>query len=1129
MEKPLKQLSTQEWEVLIDDFQSGAPRRERWLSQYSGLALLEVSLSSILRKDFPLKLQLIVFLEEFADVLIREFEVEEALGRLIEALRAVVQAPMDGISVTYSLKEQMMISVTSVVITIDGFKSAIRHVESLTELLLTVINRPNHGLDRQTRAIACVCLRELERNYPCLLAEIAGHLWSLCQSERTHASQSYILLLTSVIHDLVISKTNVSILTTSVPLVPFNVPHSLLATGEAGSSSGLNKELSVSNIRELRKVMAFLLERPQILTPCGMIEFMSMLMRVAVALELQASLLKVQFSGLLYSYDPILCHVVLMLYSRFSDAFDGQEAEIARRLMLISREVQHHLVFRLLAIHWLLGFVGLTQRRELTKKNPIFNMVLSFYPTVFDPLALKALKLDILAYCAICLDLSRTENPSGVLSEEVNTEVSVVKLFEDGHVSVSAFKWLPPWSTETAVAFRTFHKFLIGATPHSICDSSTIRVLMESTIFHRLQRMLVNMALEFRRLVPVIVAFIDRLLGCHSHCWLGERLLQTFDEHMLPKVIKDYQLASYFPIFNRIAENDTIPPHGLLELLTSFVVALVEKHGPDTGMKSWSLGSKVLGICRTMLMHHNSSRVFFTLTHLLAFTCLYFPDLEIRDNARIYLRMLVCIPGKKLRDILNLGEQLPSISPSQPGSSFLHAEFPQPYDDLRKSRNLSSYIYLERVIPLLVKQSWSLSLPTFSVGDEGTSYLEGIGDSEAPVDVETEPEGSSDVQIVSNTERNRQSPEPLRVMDTKVSEILVILRRHFSCIPDFRHMPGIKIRIPCIIRFEAEPFNRIWGLPATNLDGVDALAMPAIYATVLTFSSSSPYGSIPSCHIPFLLGESLRKDHTSEKRDCLDIVLVENESQSQEEENFRVPVVVELEPREPMPGLVDVSIEANAESGQIIHGHLQSISVGIEDMFLKANVPSDIPEDEVPCYYSDLFVALWEACGNSSNIGRETFPLRGGKCSAAISGTQSVKLLEVPSGSLIPAVERHLAPFIVSVTGRPLINRMKDGGVIGDIIWKDETLDSVLDTTSATDFNGGPLQLEYVGESGRENHFSISKRDMGHILILIFLPPRFHLLFQMEVCDISTLVRIRTDHWPCLAYIDEYLEALFFT
>ncbi|KAK9117896.1 hypothetical protein Scep_015989 [Stephania cephalantha] len=1135
MEKPpLKHLSVQDWELLIEDFQSG--RTNRWISLYpsSNLSLLDLILSSILRKDFPIKLNLIVFLEEFWGVLVPESDLELGLSRVLEALRAVVQAPVDAASVTYSVKEQMMASVSSifVIVVVDLMMSVmvnglemkngvLLQFEGLVELLLTVINRPNHGVDRGTRGVACECLRELERAWPCLLSDVAGHLWGLCLSERTHAAQSYVLLLTEVVHDMVVvGKMGGLSFGTNVPLVPFNVPHMVLGGGSSSSSS--SKDGLSSNSKELRRVMAFLLECPQILTPCGVMEFMPMIIRIAMEIELQAALLKVQFSGLLYSYDPMLCHVVLMLYSHFPDAFEGQEGEIARRLMLISKEGQQHLVFRLLALHWLRGFIGVhSSKGEGVKKQSVVSNALSFYPTVFDPLALKAMKLDLLAYCAISLDRSRLERTGSFKGEVMEAVALVVKLFEDGIVSVSAFKWLPPWSTETLVAFRAFHKFLIGSSPHSATNDTTIGALMESAIFRTLQRVLVELLVEFRRLVPVTVAFIDRLLGCHSHCQLGERLLQTFDEHLLSKITVGYGLTSYFPVFDKIAESDTIPPRGLLELLTKFVFFLVKNHGPDTGLRSWSQGNKVLVICRTMLMHHPSSRVFLVLSRLLAFTCLYFPDLEIRDNARIYLRMLICIPGKKLKHILGLEELLPGISPSPHIASF----------DLKKSRNISSYTHLERVIPLLVKQSWSLSLSTFGFGSGQPGYIETIRDNESVVGKGSDVDDHADVPNVPGTDRIDSHKEPLRVMDSKVAEILGILRQHFSCIPDFRHMPGLKIQIPCHLRFEAEPFNHIWGgggdLPANDLKGVDDL--PALYATVLSFSSSAPYGSIPSSHIAFLLGEPPKMASFVGKEGGLEIVPSGNVSEEQQE-SFTALIVIELEPREPMPGLIDVAIEANAENGQIIRGQLQSITVGIEDMFLKARAPSDILEESLPGYYADLFTALWEACGSSSNTGRETFPLRGGKGVAAINGTQSVKLLEISANSLVEAVEQHLTPFVVSVVGESLVDKVKYNGVIRDVVWKDGMNSPTDDKSSAAEFNVAPLQLKYLDdEDDKKSHCDVRKRNMGCFLILIFLPPRFHLLFQMEVSDLSTLVRIRTDNWPCLAYIDDYLEALFLT
>lgn len=462
----------------MDDFQCGGARREKWTAAYAIIpSLADQALASLLKRDFPLKLSLILFLEEFSDSLFADSDIDSRevfLLRMVEILRSLLQMPSDGFAVSFSLKEQIMVSVTSILISLEtGLDlGLVRVLEPLVESLLTVVNRPNHGFDRQIRAVACECLRELEKAFPCLLSDIAGHLWSLCQNERTHACQSYILLFTAVIHNIVVERVNVSILNNSVPLVPFSVPQILLSNEGSASSPGLN-------YKELRRAMAFLLEWPQVLMPSAMMEFLGMIMPVAFALELQASMLKVQFFGMIYSFDPMLCHVVLMMYSQFLDAFDGQEEEIVHRLMLISRETQHPLVFRLLALHWLLGFGELLLRRGDGGKLKLFGgMGLKFYPSVFDPLALKAMKLDMLAFCSICLDVMNSDSESGK---------SMVKLFQDGLISVSTFKWLPARSTETVVAFRAFHKFLIGASSHSDADPSSTKTLMDSTVFRTMQ------------------------------------------------------------------------------------------------------------------------------------------------------------------------------------------------------------------------------------------------------------------------------------------------------------------------------------------------------------------------------------------------------------------------------------------------------------------------------------------------------------------------------------------------------------------------------------------------------------------------------------------------------------------
>ncbi|KAG0477745.1 hypothetical protein HPP92_012464 [Vanilla planifolia] len=466
----------------------------------------------------------------------------------------------------------------------------------------------------------------------------------------------------------------------------------------------------------------------------------------------------------------------------------------------------------------------------------------------------------------------------------------------------------------------------------------------------------------------MIVSFIDRLFECKTHQLVGEHLFQTLNEQLLPKLEIGYLLVSYFPLFERIASNDSIPPRGLVELLLKHVVYLTEKHGPETSLRSWSQGSKVLGICRTMLMHHHSSRIFLTLSQLLGFTCQFFPDLEVRDTARIYLRMLLCIPGKKLKTIMDFDGQLTGMSPSpHPASLF---------------------------------QSWSLVLPNFEINENKTTYFEGNRDVAIS---STKIEKEAGV----TTDRIGLQEEPLRVMDSKVAETLRILRMHFAYIPDYKNMPGTKIRIPCVLWFKAESFSRVWESDSPTLDSDVVDNLPALYATTINFKSTAKYGSIPACHIPFLLGEPSNTG--------LDIVPVGCDIQ--EDSSFRASLVIELEPREPMPGIIDTELKANIEKGRII---------------------------------SDLFHALWEACGSSANIGRETFLLDGGKGAAAIYGTRSVKLLDVSPRLVITSVEQYLAPYVVSVVGEQLVNIIRSNGVIRDIVYEyDSTIFSGTETSNA--------------------------------------------------------------------------------
>ncbi|BFI27642.1 AP-5 complex subunit beta-1 [Marchantia polymorpha subsp. ruderalis] len=1194
-----KVLSVQDWEQLMSEFRISTDLQRKWLNLWPGLSLVEHALQTITRKEFAIKAQLLVFIEENSEVLLGS-DIAPGMGTILDHLRSVLQAPVDGVIIISSLKEHMMVMATTVAIVSDVLHSALEKLEVLVELFLVYINRPNHTPDRQLRGLACDCLRELEMAYPCLLYSCVGQVHLLCMNERTHVGQNYILLLTTIMENLSCkmyterSKSNnyLPILQSAAPLVPYSVPFFLVKSTPGKEVASIPaRDLTPGNLKEFRKVVAFLWERPQLLTTVGMLEFVSSLIKIYKSLGLSGSLLKHHFSSLLHSYSPVLCHIVLSIYSNFIESFDGDEGAILRRLISLSRENSQSLPFRLLGVHWLLGIDALHSRQR--KLSILAPFAKGLYPQVFDPLSLKAAKLGALAQCAVAIDKQKASvEANGNTDVEIN---SSSKMLTEVLLSVSSYTWLPPWSTETRLAFHIFHRFLTVAVPHSRskAHSTDLATFTQSSLFQTLQGIFVDLATKKRKLVPSILALLDRLMACEVHRKLGETLLRAFNEKLLPILKADSHLPSYFPLLENIAENSDIPPGALVEKLTVYIKKKVEESGPDDDCLVWGRAVQVLGICRTVLLHHRSSRCFHTLGQLLGFLCLYFPDVEVRDTARLYLRMLISIPGNRLRGILNYGdERVEEASAPQLStfSSFLRSPSPPSYQGHRQSPLVAAYIHLRRVTALLVRHSWSLVLYDVFQAKSTGALDEQTGDSSGASkkivvkkdkDKDKDGDGSATDALVPVggplvVPQGRSKSSALRVMDSRTSEIILTLRTHFGEIPDFLSGPGLKISVPCSLVFQGDTRHKVLGdsepSSSSSPEGLVASSSPfsslsdswpAIYAVVITFSTTGLYGPIPKVRVPFLLSEPPEKSRQSPVKrsssvsdsdrkgkvksriednghllkdvgDADAALVVAGAAAAEPAPTFHELVVLRLEPRQPVPTLVDAYVVFSDEDGHGVQGRLDSVPIGIEDLFVKPPLPADVvsPEGERE-YLLALYHALWEACSGPGRLGTETFSLQGGLNEVVIEGSESVKLIEAQVDRVVGAVEHHLARFVVAVNGDSLAAMTKDGGMSNDVVWED--VGSPVKSPGGGGSEVGSPQKNANNQLAlqfdpRDPNFGppdeSSNNGLGNFLVLIFLPPRYHLLMRMEVADYSTLVRIRTDYWPCLAHVDEFLEAL---
>lgn len=243
-----KSISVQDWEQIMQDFRTSSDLQQKWLTIWPGLTLVEQALIIILKREFPIKAQLLVFIEENSEILVGS-EVYLGLGMILESLRGVLQSPGDGVIITSAMRENMMVMATTVAIVTDALHNAREKLEGLVELFLVFINRPNHPSDRHLRGLACDSLRELEMSYPSLLYGCVGHIHFLCRQEKTHVNQSYNLLLTTIMENLSTrmytirskSANYLPILQNTAPLVPFSAPFFLVSSTPGKESQAVPK------------------------------------------------------------------------------------------------------------------------------------------------------------------------------------------------------------------------------------------------------------------------------------------------------------------------------------------------------------------------------------------------------------------------------------------------------------------------------------------------------------------------------------------------------------------------------------------------------------------------------------------------------------------------------------------------------------------------------------------------------------------------------------------------------------------------------------------------------------------------------------------------------------------------
>ncbi|GBG75641.1 hypothetical protein CBR_g20270 [Chara braunii] len=717
-------------------------------------------------------------------------------------------------------------------------------------------------------------------------------------------------------------------------------------------------ELSPSMWKESSRVVSFVLESLHRLTPCSVLELAMLLSSTVVALDIRFSHIKHHLLPILDVHDPALCHALLLLHVRLPDAFDGGDlAQLLKWIFLLSKDAALPLVFRLLSIHWLAGsqlhssFLPLLlqqqqqqqlqqqQQQEMSSAGTAANTtalsclkvcVKGLYPSLFDPLSLKAICLEMLAYCIPYL----MEVIATAPTQQDGQKHPACKLLAESLSSVAGYQLAAHGSLEEHIMLRTLHRVLSATCPvsenclqksgsrpgpllapipspqaeakrwDSHCGSPELRLVL----FRAVKDILVSTSLKILRAVPGVLDFVRRLSICALHRKAGDMLLWRIQTDLLPDLQANRALPAYFPFMEKLLENKEIPPQPVLRLLFRYLCAR-EGLGlipGSTGSKGgqvpppvvsrgsggskaaasqavkrprkrlWLHGNQVLGLCRIAMLNHHSSEIFSLSCQILQVLCLRFPDVEVRDSARLYLRLLTEAEGSKLRKILSYAQELKDDYKGVAGTfPTLLRGSSMPSD--RDEGAASSEVFLSRIrLPLVADAMGAVQQrPEFLPATGSTLGHDERTEGDMPWQWNNE-EGSRHRPVGCLESPQDTSSDGLDGLGD-VDEVVACYFRGIWG-------PGTekrKIRVPCLVWYQAadEAFGRV-GDPRTLLtripsgNGFDSAdecgelesdeevaQWPVVYSVVFSFSMSPTlYEPIAPIQVPFLLSQPPRRN-----------------------------------------------------------------------------------------------------------------------------------------------------------------------------------------------------------------------------------------------------------------------------
>eukprot|EP01132_Coremiostelium_polycephalum_P003864 gene3864-4815_t len=897
-------------------------------------------------KDDILRINLLVFLQENSTILLEDDY--KRFERTHSILQSLTTSQID----SYPVKCQSISTITTILITESTIKTHPRIVENFINLLFDIISRINNSPDRLLRGSSCLCLLEFELTYPCLLSAYIPLLLNYCQSENTHLIQSYTLLLSTILQN------------TFVNDVQNHSNRQQVGSGNSSNSSGVGGNnipisfpISPTYYGSLSSTPSSMPSPHSSYSSLKSIQVPGPTMSGGVggqhSLTYRKSLSRTPSSSALLNIytDEILSstqnsssntaavvsgisslsgvggpNTVISSPPSFTIPHNVKYSPLA--ITNIQNTINHHIklpeniekdVFRCAStiadqspylnqwglstiISKLIPLIDIANiphnffrnhlhllYKQLFTNNPLqFHLILYLaikYPSLYSQdefeiclkriiyiindisiLALKETKLYALCKCLLSSTV-QSPPPKDLLKSLI---------------CIDEFRYQNEGSQHTKVVFSIILLFLSS---------------FPSSIFKNIEGFLSEILIQYPQFLNSLIGLLNGITDKKTRI----NLFLSLSKVIIP--LKPLRFLQYLPLVERMVLEDSIDPSILLYKTYDLVRRkTICKDG------NWYIGNIILSICRRVLIFHHTSPLFKPLRLIFSNLAYYFSNLEIRDRASFYEKLLTHLSDDKIKALLI--HQTPQNDDSNSISGIVSSSSTSSSEKSNTIKSVSQFI---SIVPLKKSIRHSFNLDNGngnqSVGavDDYQNYLSMIKDSD-----------QLNAKIIISHQIRYKRNIPLNGIPLKIYALLLQLQQS----PFYAQIHPVRIPYLCHPQVDS---NLDQHLSDSSNSSSSSNLLDNSGSNVSTSGGTPGGGRSQHQEFPY----------------CYDVDL-----------SFR--------PLYPIPTSFSVKMVFNDDEGKTCKADGSLITIQFHELFTSVPIPPSISTDKAT-FLTNLFESLWSS------------------------------------------------------------------------------------------------------------------------------------------------------------------------